>query len=202
MEQNSPEYPTGSQIEETLNAHSMGEEALVELIRRRRAEAEAGPAQEMEARPNEYRSGIVNYGGFHQADMTPTTEVEHSFSKRLAQLMQDHAPPMGPRELAAVADISYEHSRKMVRGLAVPTKHIIRALANYFSVDAAELQAVASADKFQRKFGKDAPGSIFNPEVAPFAENWGRLTEAQKLALLSHLEAFVAQNLPDTSAGE
>ncbi|MFZ0517383.1 MAG: hypothetical protein WBG23_06365 [Acidobacteriaceae bacterium] len=50
MEQKNPEYPTKSQIEETLNAYSKGEEALMELIRRRRTEVEAQdrPSQEKE----------------------------------------------------------------------------------------------------------------------------------------------------------
>jgi hypothetical protein len=88
----------------------------------------------------------------------------------------------------------------MVRGDTIPTKFIIRTLAAFFKVNSSPLEALANADRYNKKYGKQAPASIFNPEVAPFAKAWGDLTETQKIALLSQLESFVAQNLVDTGA--
>lgn len=42
METLESEYPTNEQIEETLEAYRKGSDALMELIRKRRAEVEAG----------------------------------------------------------------------------------------------------------------------------------------------------------------
>lgn len=49
MEKLELEYPTEEQIKETLEAHRKGGDALMELIRKRRAEGEAA---ESEASPD------------------------------------------------------------------------------------------------------------------------------------------------------
>jgi hypothetical protein len=43
MEKQKPEYPTDSQIKETLDAHVKGDEALMELILKRRAQQQEKP---------------------------------------------------------------------------------------------------------------------------------------------------------------
>lgn len=134
--------------------------------------------------------------------MTPKPQNENNFAERLKQLMQEHTPPLNLKRLAEEADISYEHARKMARGDTIPTKFIIRTLATFFQVDSSPLEALAESDRYTKKYGKHAPASIFNPEVAPFAENWCALTETQKIALLSQLQTFVTQNLLEISRGE
>jgi hypothetical protein len=127
--------------------------------------------------------------------MTPKkTPTGQTFSERLQQLMEEHDPPLGIKELADTLQISYEHTRKMARGLSVPTRFLIRGLADVFGVDAAELESVAKTDMFQRKYGEMSTTPIFNPEVAPFATAWHMLTDPQKNALLSQLKTFMSKN--------
>ncbi len=133
--------------------------------------------------------------------MTAKKQTEQSFAARLQQLMDEHNPPWGIQELADAVQVSYEHTRKMVRGLSVPSKFVIRALAEIFKIDASELEAVAKTDQFHRKYGEDSPTPIFNPEVAPFATAWTMLTEAQKTFLLTHLKTFVSKNAKAVTKG-
>lgn len=89
----------------------------------------------------------------------------------------------------------------MVRGDTIPTKFIIRTLAAFFKVDSSPLEALAESDRFTKKYGKHAPASVFNPEVAPFAKSWDMLTETQRVTLLTQLKTFVAKNTAKAQQG-
>jgi hypothetical protein len=117
----------------------------------------------------------------------------HQFAQRLEKLMQQHDPPLGIIDLSDKLQVTYEHARKMVRGISVPTRFIILEIADIFGEDAAELVALAKADNFLRKFGPRSPTPIFNPEVTPFAEAWPHLTMEQKDTLLFLLSSFVRE---------
>ncbi len=125
---------------------------------------------------------------------------EPIFANKLQQLMNEKSPQYWIQDLADALHISFEHARKMVKGLVVPTRIRVEALAQIFDVDAAELIALAEADRFDRKYGASSAGSIFNPEVAPFANAWGVLTDHQKSHLLGQLEGMIAENLARTNA--
>jgi hypothetical protein len=71
----------------------------------------------------------------------------------------------------------------------------VEAVARIFGVDASELIAIANADKFRRKYGTETTGSIFNPQLVPFARAWPNLTSVQKSDLLKLLNTFVAQGV-------
>jgi hypothetical protein len=122
------------------------------------------------------------------------TKKPETFADRLQRLMDEHDPPLGIKELADMLDTSYEHARKMVRGLTVPSHFIVGAIAQLFGVDASELNEVAKLDSFHRKFGEGTPTPVFNSEVAPFASAWSVLTEGQKTQLLTLLKQFVSAN--------
>ena len=117
-----------------------------------------------------------------------------TFPQRLQQLMDEHNPPFDLKELADVVGCSYEHARKMLRGITLPSKFLLQAIARVFDVDESELEAVVRATRFQKEYGTDAPGSVFNPEVLPFATAWPVLTDIQKSQLLSQLKKFVSAN--------
>lgn len=134
--------------------------------------------------------------------MTPKQHEQNSFAERLKELMQDHTPPLDLKRLAEEADISYEHARKMVRGDTIPTKFIIRTLATFFKVESSPLEALANSDRFSKKYGKHAPASVFNPDIAPFAKGWDMLTETQRVSLLNQLKTYLEKNLARTQQGQ
>lgn len=109
--------------------------------------------------------------------------------------MESHDPPLGIKELADMIDTSYEHARRMVRGALVPSKFVIRAIAQSFKVNPEELEAVAKTDKFKREYGDGTPTPIFNAEVAPFAKSWHMLRDDQRAALLRQLKGYLNDNL-------
>ncbi len=117
-----------------------------------------------------------------------------SFAERLQFLMERHDPPYGIKELADELQTSYEHVRKMVRGLSVPSHFIIQNIATLFEVDALELNQLAKQDNFKKKFGQDSPMPTFHPEVQPFAAAWHLLTEQQRDSLLNTLKEFLVKN--------
>ena len=121
-------------------------------------------------------------------------QEQNTFAERLQFLMEHHDPPYGIKELADELQTSYEHVRKMVRGLTVPSHFIVQNLATLFEVDAMELNMMAKQDNFRRKFGSEAPTPIFHPEVQPFAAAWTLLTEQQKDVLLTTLKDFLSKN--------
>jgi hypothetical protein len=128
--------------------------------------------------------------------MTPNRKAaeQETFAQHLQKMMDEHDPPMGIMETSDALQTSYEHVRKMVRGIIVPTRFVVLALAQLFDADPNELETIANRDRFNRKFGANSPTPIFNPEVMPFATAWPMLSDAQKAELLSTLKKMVAAN--------
>jgi len=50
-------------------------------------------------------------------------------------------------------DATYEHIRKMVHGLAFPSKHVLKLMAQKLDLDLAALTRMVTEDKLIRKFG-------------------------------------------------
>ena len=126
--------------------------------------------------------------------MPPTKkDTEQSFARLLQKLMDAHDPPMGITDLADSIQLSYEHARRLVRGIVVPTRFIAMALAAFFKANFSELEAVAKADAYNRKYGQKADASIFNPEVAPFSAAWPMLDDSVKADLLGRLKVHLSK---------
>jgi transcriptional regulator with XRE-family HTH domain len=131
----------------------------------------------------------------------PTKQVEiASFSERLKELMREKAPDYWIQNLADDLQLSFEHARKLVKGLAIPTDLRCEAIARVFDVDPAELIEIAEAEKFHKKYGKTALAPNFNPELAAFSSAWGLLTDTQKSSLLGSLKRMVSENVSRAGA--
>jgi hypothetical protein len=122
-------------------------------------------------------------------------ESSSSFADELNRLMESADPPVSLGDLAKKLGASYEYSRRLVRGLSVPSKHFIVSISHLFGVDAEELEQLAKRDRMKAQFGADAmiPDSL-NPEVEPFNRSWHLLNDAQKDALLGMLKQFLSSN--------
>ena len=123
--------------------------------------------------------------------MTPKTLDK--FADLLQRLMNEHDPPLDIMGLSDGIHTSYEHARKMVRGILVPSPFVIRALAELFAVPESDLVHAANQDKIERKFGGDK-SMLIHPEVVPFASAWPMLSEEHKTALLTLLKKSVAES--------
>ena len=146
--------------------------------------------------PNFSERGAEQHGFRMEEDSNLSADgsTRGTFALELKRLMSEHDPPLDIKKLADSMSLSYEHVRKIVRGLSVPTRFIILALAAYFDVDSAELEAIAKADLFKRKYGEEFEIPASSPGLREIVSEWGKLTGVQKEALLTMLEAFIAQN--------
>lgn len=126
----------------------------------------------------------------------PTKKFE-TFAQRLEHLMETHDPPLSMMDLSDKLQTTYEHVRKMCRGISVPTRFVVLALADIFQVSSEELETLAKEDRFRRKFGDQSPTPIFNPEVQPFATAWPFLSDTAKADLLERLKKHVAAAVKD-----
>ena len=125
---------------------------------------------------------------------------ELAFATELQRLMDQQDPPMEIKEVAKKIGISYEHARKLVRGLAVPTAWLCRDLARFFAVDAGPFAALAQKDRFEKKYGESHQITVSDEGLTKLASNWQLLTDQQKQVLLSQLTLFLAQNLSKAGA--
>lgn len=60
------------------------------------------------------------------------------------------------RDVARLANVTYEHIRKLVRGLAYPSPWLVQQLADLLNLDKNELNKLAVADRIESKFGTTA----------------------------------------------
>lgn len=90
---------------------------------------------------------------------------------------------------------SYEHARKIVKGLAPPSKHTATLIANRLGKDAEELLRLSTLDRMEWRFGADAhvimrSGAI-HPELSGLEQTWDLLTNQQK-ELMSLIMSLLA----------
>ena len=77
------------------------------------------------------------------------------------------------RALSEKLKTTYEHVRSIVRGNVVPSRYILRELAEVLDINLKELERVTTADKIRVKFGKiplELSGK--NPELEPLERAW------------------------------
>jgi transcriptional regulator with XRE-family HTH domain len=83
--------------------------------------------------------------------MAVEIEAKGRFGKELAHLVGQKN--MTLRDLAGAIDSTYEHMRKLVRGLAYPSKYLRDAIAKTLGVSGDDLQKLIDMDKMESKFG-------------------------------------------------
>ena len=83
-------------------------------------------------------------------------------------------------DLAEKVGTSYEHVRNVAKGNAVPSKLMVRALADALKIKADELDRIVTADRIRVKFGTiplELAGK--NPELEPLERVWNHLSGTQ-----------------------
>jgi hypothetical protein len=98
-------------------------------------------------------------------------------------------------QLARDIDMTYEYTRRLVKGINTPSKLLLKTLAHRFAWDFDEVYRTLVQDKFRLANGKaGAVAQEFDPEVEPFEKAWHFLEDGQKEILLAQLNLFLAQN--------
>jgi len=99
------------------------------------------------------------------------------------------------KDLAVLLDVTYEHARRLVRGEGVPSRPLIRRLAEALELSFDELNRLATADKIRMKFGTvplELAGK--NPELEPIERVWVHLTHDQKRDAITLVTSWAAAN--------
>lgn len=125
--------------------------------------------------------------------MDPNEPPVGSFAEKLNARMEEIDVDI--RRLAEAVDTTYEHTRRVVRGLSVPSNPLLRAICTELELDYDEMKELAMADKLKRKYGS-ALASLTerNPELEPLERLWPDLTDEQKNTLVFVAQGFAKSN--------
>ncbi len=105
-------------------------------------------------------------------------------------------------QLAQQIDMTYEYTRRLVKGINIPSRALLKVVCARFGWDFDEVYRTVVQDKFRLANG--APGALaqdLNPEVEPFEKAWHLLDIDQKEILLAQFKLFLAQNRRSTRGG-
>jgi transcriptional regulator with XRE-family HTH domain len=110
-------------------------------------------------------------------------------TKRMAELK------VSKRELAETVGTTYEYVRRMVNGDAVPSRLMVRPLAEALKINKEELDRIATADRIRIKFGTiplELAGK--NPELEPLERVWNYLSQDHKADLIAQAQAWAKRD--------
>jgi transcriptional regulator with XRE-family HTH domain len=116
---------------------------------------------------------------------------------RFANLLYDmmDKKDLSIRDVAEATDATYEHIRKMLKGIAFPSKLMLKALAKILGVSYDVFDEALTHDRMEHKYGKMAHKVMGqSPETARFSPLLPKLTEQQQDALYSMAQTFAKQN--------
>lgn len=126
--------------------------------------------------------------------------MKQRFEGKLASMIVERMSALNltSRELADRTSISYEHIRKLTRGLAYPSAKAIDALSKALKLSRGELERSAIADRLQLKY-KDEPEKLRDvfekdPELIPLERVWKALTKEQKTSVITFARMLADQN--------
>jgi hypothetical protein len=123
------------------------------------------------------------------AEVVPDTQ----FAVKLLESMDRVG--LSIRDLSSELSMTYEYTRRLVRGYNLPSHSCLTLLSMWFGWSLEEIRRMVVQDKFRLRNGPEgAIAQAFNPEVEPFERSWQLLEQAQKSILLAQLEMFIAQN--------
>lgn len=115
------------------------------------------------------------------------------FGQKLQAAMDEKR--MEIRDLSDAIGSTYEYVRKLVRGLALPSKYMLKILCDHLKLNFDEMATLVTSDHLNKKYGGiplELAGK--NPAVEPFERNWKHLNKDQRDILLTQLRTFVSNN--------
>jgi transcriptional regulator with XRE-family HTH domain len=98
-------------------------------------------------------------------------------------------------DLAEKVGTSYEHVRNITKGNIVPSKLMVRGLAEALKIKREELDRIATADRIRVKFGTiplELAGK--NPELEPLERVWNHLSKEHKADLIAQAQAWAKRD--------
>jgi transcriptional regulator with XRE-family HTH domain len=124
-------------------------------------------------------------------------EIEPSgqFGNALAAALRDRG--VGLRELAVKTEGTYEHMRKLVKGLAYPSTYLLKEIAKVLHFDVEEMERLIHRDKMQAQFGSTLNSMLKrHPRMSEYDTLIPLLTDEQNDAILAQIRAVVKMAKP------
>jgi transcriptional regulator with XRE-family HTH domain len=120
-----------------------------------------------------------------------------SFKTELGARLQEIAQQKGYsiEKITEQTDVGYEQIRRILRGLAIPSKPVLRQICEFLKLNFDEFNRIRSRDEIRKKHGVGMLRD-FNPEndLAKLEAAWPTLRGEQKRLLLGMLESFLKEN--------
>jgi transcriptional regulator with XRE-family HTH domain len=84
------------------------------------------------------------------------------------------------QDLANALEVTYEHARRLVKGMAFPSKPILKEVCKYLSLNVEQMNQSLVADKLKHKYGT-VPQKIYgaNPKLERITQNLLKLNDEQ-----------------------
>jgi len=115
----------------------------------------------------------------------------------LAQRINERLPElkMSLNDLAAKTGSTYEYVRKLSRGLALPSKYMLRVLAEAIGLKYDEMEKIVVEDRIRMKYG-EASLKVRGRSLAmePFEKMVPQLDKAQREQIIGIMETWVKNN--------
>ena len=120
--------------------------------------------------------------------------AEGNFGEALDKLMK--AQEKSIRQMALETGATYEHIRKMVKGIALPSPILLNNICRTLKWKQSEADKLVVADHIQKKFGQNLPVELTgkDPSIIPFERVIPKLTAVQRKQFLAQMKAVVAMN--------
>ena len=119
----------------------------------------------------------------------PQGRLSQSLVERMNQL------DLTLRQVAERTGLTYEHVRKLAKGAAFPSRLALRELCRVLTLDPAEMDRRAVADRLEKKYG-GIPHALAgkHPELSLLAPWWDLLTEEQKTSFRIQIRSVAESN--------
>ena len=128
-----------------------------------------------------------------ESAMTTAVQVESRFATILLNRMEE--ANFSIKDVAEMTGITYEHMRRCVRGLVIPSKYLVKEFSKALLIDQKILSEAAASDEIMRKYG-ELPQALskHDPSLEPVDRLWGFLTEEQRGDLIAQMQFLVRKN--------
>lgn len=125
--------------------------------------------------------------------MAVNVESQGQFSTALVVAM--NTAGLTIKDLAEKTDMTYENARRLVKGMTLPSKYVLKEICKILKLDFAKMENMVIADKFRRKFGDTSVDLMgHRPSLAPLEEIWDHLTEDQQKDLIAMAKGLLRRN--------
>jgi len=99
------------------------------------------------------------------------------------------------KELSAHTDVDYEQVRRVVKGVGVPSKAVLRQICSFLKLDFAEFQRILSTDQMRRKYGAVPIHELpADQDLASLEKAWPTLSHEQRKHISWMVDSFVKEN--------